>query len=95
MIFSKKTNDEHSTLDDVITDVYDQMSGIKKDTEEFATLMAHLKELHALKKQTASHSSVSADKWVDVGGNLIGIFAILSYEHAHVITSKALSFIRK
>ena len=93
MIFSKKSDD--STLNDVITDVLNQMQSVKKDTEEFATLMEHLKELYALKKQDASKGAVSADKWVDVGGNLIGIFAILSYEHAHVITSKALSFIRK
>jgi hypothetical protein len=61
-------------------------------SSEYAELTKQFSILHDVEKTSFSiHNSATQG----VVGNLVGIFTILAYEHAHVITSRALSLIRK
>lgn len=64
-------------------------------SQEFTTLTDQLVKLHKLQETERSHKRVSADQLTAIGGNLLGIIAVLSYERAHVITSKAFGNIIK
>lgn len=52
-------------------------------------------ELHLKKQESEKPDRVSKETWAIIGGNLAGIVAILGYEKANVIASKALSFVLK
>lgn len=64
------------------------------DTEEYATILTQIERLFALDAPD-KRDKVSKDGLVAVGGNLLGIGMILSWEQVHVITSKALGFVPK
>lgn len=53
-----------------------------------------LKGLHAIKAQTEPKRP-NPDTMLLVAGNLVGIVMIVGHERAHVVTSKALQFIKQ
>lgn len=65
-----------------------------KTSEEYAKMVDQLEKLYKL-KEIDSPKGVSNDTLAAILGNLAGIFAILSYEHGRIITSKALGFVMK
>jgi len=76
--------------------LYEELSFYEPYQKKYARIMDQL-ERHKKLQGTyrPEKKSVSPETWATIGANLISIFAILSYEQAHMITSKALSFVRK
>lgn len=65
-----------------------------RTSNDFAKTTEQLDSLYKIKAQNKP-DRVSKDTLLTVIANLAGIGLILSYEHAHVVTSKALSFVMK
>lgn len=64
------------------------------DSPDYAKTLESTIKLHKLKLEEKTFS-VSKDTLVVVAANLVGILMILRYEHANVITSRAMNLILK
>lgn len=80
--------------DKEIASVLDRMSKDKAETDEYTTMVKNL-EVLARAKSYEKDNTLKPEHILPVAANLAGILLILNYEQAHVITSKALSFIFK
>ena len=85
---------EKTSLDKAIDDLYRQMDDLTGDTQEYAAMADQLVKLHALKMNESSRR-VSPDVKATIMANLLGILIIVTHERVHVVTTKALGFIRK
>jgi hypothetical protein len=95
-MFRQKTpTRELQDLDDLIQSVYSDLAGFTSDEEGFDKASDQLKKLLELRAKIAPQTRVSPDVLATVGANLLGILMVLGYEHAHVVTSKALQFVTK
>ncbi len=95
-MFAKKTpTRELQALDQLIDSVYADLAGFTSDEEEFDKQTTQLAKLLKLKAELTPQTRVSPDVLATLAANLLGIVAILGYEHAHVVTSKALQFVTK
>lgn len=81
-------------LDEAIDRIMNDMTTVTPGSEEYATLLERLERLTKLKTDTR-RQPISPDTVLTVVGNLLGVGVIVSYEHAHVITSKALGQLLK
>ena len=63
--------------------------------EEYDKVSDQYAKLTKLHNETLSKKRVSPDAMAGAATNLAGILLILNYEHAHVMTSKAVSFVMK
>jgi hypothetical protein len=68
-----------------------KMQEVGVTAPEYKSLMDNLERLNDMKTKSQSHSRISLDTLVIVGGNLLGIILIIAYEQKHVITSKSLN----
>lgn len=93
-MFNKKTSDETVSLESVIDALRAQILNTRIGTEDYDKMVTQLSTLYKL-KEFDSKKHVSMDTKAMVIGNLAGILLILGYEHVHVVTSKALSFVLK
>lgn len=82
-------------IDEAITSLLSEMAGYDPHTDEYAKMVDQLDKLYKMKVLNKDENRVSKDTLLAVGANLLGIVLILGYERAHVVTSKALSFILK
>ncbi len=87
-------NTEKSRLDQAIDTIFDEMSNLRSDEEDYATMVNQLTKLYAL-KEPESKKRVSPDTLALVAGNLLGIILIVGHERANVVTSKAMQFVMK
>lgn len=86
---------KHS-LDEAIDLVLSEMAGYNAYDEDYAKMVDQLDKLYKIKLAFKEEPDrVSKDALLAVGANLIGIVLILGHEKAHVVTSKALSFVLK
>lgn len=85
---------EPSPLDKEIENVTAVLDGLQPTTEDYVKILDQLIRLHKLRNEQKSRN-VSPDTLILAGTNLLGILMIISYEHKHVITSKALPMIQK
>lgn len=85
---------EPSKLDEHIDKLLEEMQTYSPDTPEYQAAFNHMERLYQLKREERNNR-VKADTWVIVGGNLLGIIAIVAYEQAHVITSKATTMLHR
>lgn len=83
-----------SPLDPLIDNVIEEMAEFGVYNEDYDRLLACLEKLYDIRDESKSRKRISPDTLATVAGNLIGILMIVSYEHTHVITSKAISHIR-
>lgn len=83
-----------SMFDEPMNRLLAEMRDAETDSEEYSKMVDQLDQLNTMKLEEKKHR-VSPDTWVIVGGNLLGILSIVAYEHAHVVTTKALSFVLK
>lgn len=90
----KKTQNEATALQEAIDSVLEEMKGFTADTPEYAAMTDQLTKLYNL-KVLDTPKGVSKDTLAMIGGNLAGIVMILGHERAHVVASKALSFVMK
>lgn len=68
---------------------------VNGDVDEAAKRVELVSKLQKLKESEKLSMLPSPDTMLLVAGNLVGILAILNYERANVITSKALSFVMR
>lgn len=93
-MFYKKTVKVQPSTQDLIDEVYTQLQSRDAESDEYEKLLTRAERLHKLQSQEKGRK-LSADTAAIVAGNLLGIGAILFYEQAHVIGSKALGFVLK
>lgn len=85
---------EPHPLDAEIKSVLEQMRVLEANDKIYAEMLGNLSELCSA-RALIKPSGPSADAVLTVAGSLIGIGLMLSYEHFHPITSKAIGFILK
>jgi hypothetical protein len=90
----KKTDPNDALLEENIERVLQDLKGEEPETEKFAQISAQLERLYAIRNETRSRR-VSPDTLATIGANLLGIGIIVGHERTHIVTSKALGFIRK
>lgn len=89
----KKSSSNDDGLEKVIDDVQSQIQGFTVDAPDFAETLTKMERLYKLKALNKPQR-VSPDTLATVAGNLLGILVIVGHERAHVVTSKALTFIK-
>jgi len=89
-MFNKTT--EETLLDLEITSLQTALSNLRATDDDYDTTLTQLERLFTL-KQLEKPQKISADTKATIAANLAGILTIVAYEHSHVITTKALSFL--
>lgn len=89
-----KPNPLNVKLDEIIDRLMQDMTEVDPDTEKYAAMADQLTKLYAIKNETRSRR-VSPDTLANVAANLAGIAIIVGHERVHIVTSKALGFIKK
>lgn len=92
-MFTRTPDPIDQALEDEIAHVFARVSQLDPESKEYAKAVAQLTKLYALKPERPE--GVKPDTWVLAGANLLGILFIVSHERAHVVTSKAVSFVGK
>lgn len=87
-------------LDKAIDSALSELNGFTCDAPEFAKIVEQLDKFYKMRayepeKVIVDNRTVKLETLLPIIGNLVGIVAILGYEHAHVVTSKALGFVIK
>lgn len=85
---------EELKLNNEINAVLDCMSTYGPDSPEYPTFLNHLNNLRELQKAYRAPWKPSGDQLAQVIGTFAGVVTIVSYEHLHVITSKAMTLLR-
>jgi hypothetical protein len=81
-----------SIIDEPIEDVLSDMNRYGPSSEEYSQLVDHLDRLVRIKHEQ-KQTRISPDTMVLVAGNLVGILIIVTYEHNHVMVSKAMNYV--
>jgi len=89
-MFSKKPKDKQP-IDHAIDATF---NAYDPESDDALKQFKLLKGLHAIKAQTEPKRP-SPDTMLLVAGQLVGVAMIVGYERSHVITSKALQFIKQ
>lgn len=92
-MFTKRTGHD-SQLEAEIDRVQTYLAIQKIDSDDYATGMKHLAELHKM-QENEKPARVSPDTMLMVGANLLGILLIIRHEHVNVITSRAMNTLIK
>jgi len=71
------------------------MAELEADSDEYTKMVNNLEVLMKARSYDKDQTKVSKDTLWTVGGSIVGIVVLVGYEHAHIITSKALGFIVK
>lgn len=85
---------EPTSLENEIERLLVELTDTKPTDAEYAVVADQLSKLYKL-KEIDSKKRVSPDALAAAATNLVGILLILNFEHAHVLTSKAASFVMK
>jgi hypothetical protein len=85
---------EPTDLENEIARLFKILKDCVPGTARYDEVSDQIAKLYKL-KEVDSKSAVSKDAMVGAATNLAGILLILNYEHAHVMTSKAVSFVVK
>mgnify|MGYP003406553633 CR=1 FL=1 len=95
MITLKASTIEPTPLDDAITRLFDSLQGMDTESDEYSKTADQLVKLYKLNDESKSKKRVSPDTLAIIAGNIAGIVAILGYERAHIVTSKAFGLVMK
>lgn len=93
-MFTRKPDTNDQLLNETIESVLNALKGEDPETEKFKQMREQLTELYAIRNENRSRR-VSADTLANIAANLFGIGVIVGYEQKHIITSKAVGFVRK
>lgn len=85
---------KRSVVDEPISRVLTELNTYDPDSPEFEKQLRYLERLQEMKAGERRHFAVSPDTIALVLGNLAGILIIVAYEQKHVMTSKAMGFIK-
>lgn len=95
-MFKKTPDPVAEKLDLEINRLLIDMSSMTRLTDaEYPKMVELLNSLMKTRNETNNPSRMSADVKATIAANLAGIVLILSHERAHVVTTKAISFIQK
>lgn len=83
-----------SELDEVIDILIESLKATDPDSPEYAKKVDQLSKLYAAKRERKA-GNVSVESLTSTITNLMGIGMIVGHERMNVITSKAMSLIRK
>jgi hypothetical protein len=89
----KKT--QPTDLENEIARLLNVLKDLPPSGDEYDKVSDQYAKLTKLHNETLSKKRVSPDALAGAATNLAGILFILNYEHAHVMTSKAVSFVMK
>lgn len=90
------TSNAHETqLKTAIAELIEELRGFVVGSEEYNLHLEQIERLHKMLPPTQEKRRVGTVDLLPIAGNLLGIFAILGFEKSNVITTKALSFVRK
>lgn len=92
-MFWKPVEPVDEPLEKAIDDVLREMRGHDVTSDEYTKCVKQLRDLYDLRPKRVN--GVSPDVMLTVAGNLLGIVLIVGHERAHVVTSKALAFVRQ
>jgi hypothetical protein len=90
----KKVNPNDALLEETITNVLNALKSEEPETEKYAQMSTQLERLYTIRNETRSRR-VSPDTLATISANLLGIGIIVGHERTHIVTSKALGFVRK
>jgi uncharacterized membrane protein YkvA (DUF1232 family) len=94
-MFSKKTDITAQNLDKEIENLLATMETMDRLRDaEYPKMVELLAKLYALRNDNTP-KRMSPDAKATIAANLAGIILILGHERAHIVTSKALSFVQK
>jgi hypothetical protein len=93
-MFTRQPDKNDQLLTETIDRVLQQLNGEEPQTDQYARMNDQLVKLYAIKNENRSRR-VSPDTLAGIVANLFGIGILVGYEQKHIITSKALGFIRK
>lgn len=93
-MFKLKIDREPSGLEKAIDSVLSEMDGLSADSDEYAKMVTQLGKLHEMKTKEGP-TRPSPDVWINNLGNLLSVLLIINFEKVHVVTSKAMTFVRR
>ena len=91
MPIRKSTSD--SKLDEAIDNALSELASHELHSEEYSKAADQLTKLYEI-RQKNKPDTVSKDALINALSGLAGILVIVAYEQRHVMTSRALSFIK-
>lgn len=93
-MFGRFAKNEPHILDAPIAKVLSEMETYSPETPEYKNAIKQLDRLMKMKAKD-SPKRISPDAVLSAVAYILGIGIIVTYEHKHVLVSKALSFIQK
>ncbi|WPJ30644.1 hypothetical protein [Streptomyces phage Psst1] len=85
---------EPSALEKEIARLFEKLSNTPEESDDYNKVSDQLAKLYKL-QEVDSKQKVSKDQMVAALSSIAGILIIVSYEHGHVIATKALGFVKK
>lgn len=85
-------DDDTELLKPAMTRILAEMEMYGPDSPEYPKLLKRLEKLMKMRK-LKNNRWPSADTLVLAGANVLGILIIVSYEHVHVVTTKAKDYV--
>lgn len=89
-----KPNPLNVKLDEAIDRIMQDMTAEDPNTDKYDAMSTQLERLYKIRNETRSRR-VSPDTLANVAANIVGIGIIVGHERVHIVTSKALGFIKK
>ena len=94
-MFNRKPKaDEDLALDEAIRYLLERLDTVEPHSSEYTTMVKNLEVLYKAKGTYPSRRP-SADTIWTIGGSLVSVAMMLTFEKSNVITTKALSFLPK
>lgn len=85
---------KESNTDLALNRAYADLSLNNPDSDEYAVILDQIVKLHEL-QVAETPKPVSRDTLAMIAAQLAAVVIIVTYEHTHVITTKALGFVPK
>lgn len=90
----KKNTKETKSIDLATEELIEKLRSLDPTTEQYAAAVKNYEVLEKAKSHKKD-MSISPDVALTVGGNLVGILAVLNFERLGVVTSKAIGMVLK
>lgn len=94
MLRLRLPSETDATLEIEIVKALKELSNHEATSEEYGTVVERIAQLHKMKADDRP-KPVDPNSVILAGTNLLGIFMIVRHEHLNVLSSKALSFVKK
>lgn len=90
----KKKPDQFPQTEAELARAYAHLSTLDPATEEYRNTLARVKEMHEIAARKGE-SRIDPNTALSVAGNLAGIIAIVKFERASILVSKAMQIVVK